>query len=235
LVISPVSDATGTVIGASTVARDISEQRRLLESVRFQQSLLAAESEASIDGIVVVDPDGRVLFTNRRFLEIWGLPPDSSVLETEAALLAAIGDQVVDAGALVEGVEALNARPAERGRDDIRLRDGRVLDRYSSPVFGESRYYGRVWYYRDVTADSIRMGQLRAVIMAVDDGAIVFDPGGRVLLRNPAAERALPEIERYDQLVTLLGHEATTSSPEDAGATYGERQVLLEGEDRHRH
>ncbi len=232
LVISPVSDASGQVIGASTVARDISEQRRLLESVRFQQSLLTAESEASIDGIVVVDPDGRVLFTNRRFLELWGLPPDSPVLASEAKLLAALGDQVVDAEALALGVETLNARPAERGRDEIRLRDGRVLDRYSSPVVSDTRYYGRVWYYRDVTSDSVRMAQLREVIMAVDDGAIVFDPGGRAMLRNPAAERALPEVERYDQLLALLGHPATTSSPDEAAATDGERQVLVDGEAR---
>ena len=232
LVISPVSDASGEIIGASTVARDISEQRRLLESVRFQQSLLTAESEASIDGIVVVDPDGRVLFTNRRFLELWDLPADSPALAGEATLLAAIDDQVVDPEALVQGVDSLNSRPAERSRDEIRLRDGRIFDRYSAPVFGESRYYGRVWYYRDVTADSVRMAQLRAVIMAVDDGAIVFDPSGRALLRNPAAERALPEVERYDQLLTLLGHAATSSSPDEAGTTDGERQVLVDGEAR---
>jgi PAS domain S-box-containing protein len=229
LAISPVADGSGRIIGASTVARDISEQRRLLESVRFQQSLLTAESEASIDGIIVVDPDGRVLYTNSRFLEIWGLTPNDPLLAAESSLLEALGEQVVDAKSLIEGVETLNARPTERGRDEIRLRDGRVLDRYGAPVFGEARYYGRVWYYRDVTADSVRMAQLRAVIMAVEDGAIVFDSSGRVLLRNPAANRALPEVERYDQLLSLLGHERT-GSPDDAGATDGERQIIVDGE-----
>jgi signal transduction histidine kinase len=49
-------------------------------------------------------------------------------------------------------VEHLYAHPDEIGRDEIELKDGRFLDRYSSPVFGEDgTYYGRIWTFRDIT------------------------------------------------------------------------------------
>ena len=71
--ISPVRDDSGEIIGASTIARDMTEQRRLADAVEFQQSLLRAGSEASIDGLIVIDPEGKVAFANARFADLWGL------------------------------------------------------------------------------------------------------------------------------------------------------------------
>ena len=40
----------------------------------------------------------------------------------------------------------------ETSRDDILLKDGRILDRYSAPMLGaDKKYYGRVWFFRDIT------------------------------------------------------------------------------------
>ncbi len=204
LAISPVFGANGKIVGASTVARDISEQRRLRDALQFQESLLTAESEASIDGILVVDRDGRVLFSNRRFAELWGL--DAAVVADgrEADVLAAILQQVADPEAVAARMQLFTVDSDVRARDEIRLLDGRVFDHYSAPVVGGKRTYGRVWYFRDITAETVRMAQLRAVIGAIDDAAIVFDPIGLVLLRNPAAERLLPTVSRYMDLVRLL-------------------------------
>ena len=39
------------------------------------------------------------------------------------------------------------------GQDQITLKDGRTFERYSAPMFGaDDKYYGRVWYFRDITA-----------------------------------------------------------------------------------
>ena len=40
----------------------------------------------------------------------------------------------------------------ETSRDELSLKDGRVFDRYSAPMFGpDDQYFGRVWYFRDIT------------------------------------------------------------------------------------
>jgi PAS domain S-box-containing protein len=42
--------------------------------------------------------------------------------------------------------------PDEISRDEVEFKNGMVLDRYSSPVFGtDGQYYGRIWTFRDVT------------------------------------------------------------------------------------
>lgn len=60
LTISPIADASGVVVGASTIARDISERKRA-ETAREQ---LVAIVERSSDGVLVVDGSGVVVFAN---------------------------------------------------------------------------------------------------------------------------------------------------------------------------
>ena len=52
----------------------------------------------------------------------------------------------------LQKVQYLYEHQQETSRDEIALRDGRIFDRYSAPMFGlDGRYYGRVWYFRDIT------------------------------------------------------------------------------------
>jgi diguanylate cyclase (GGDEF)-like protein/PAS domain S-box-containing protein len=120
--------------------------------ISFQESLLAAQSEASIEGILVVSADGTILSYNRRFVEIWKIPQpvmearsNNSVLQFVLPLLASPIEFMARIGYLYEHHE-------EKSRDEILLNDGTVLDRYSAPVGNASgEFYGRVWFFRDTT------------------------------------------------------------------------------------
>ena len=125
LAISPVRDEQGTIIGASTIARDVTEQHRLAESVRFQNSLLVAQSEALIDGILVVDPAGRVIFRNGRYLEMFGLDDDPDSLGTHDASLGRVVPNIVQPDAFLDRIRHLRTHPLETSRDEILMRDGK--------------------------------------------------------------------------------------------------------------
>jgi len=75
LTVSPVKDGGGRVIGASKIARDISErkesQRRLLESEQRLQALLAAVPAA----IYTTDANGRITYFNEAAVELAGRTP----------------------------------------------------------------------------------------------------------------------------------------------------------------
>jgi PAS domain S-box-containing protein len=68
LSISPVRDDSGTIIGASSIKRDVSERRRALET----SSRLAAIVESSDDAIVSKALDGTVLTWNAAAERIYG-------------------------------------------------------------------------------------------------------------------------------------------------------------------
>jgi signal transduction histidine kinase len=114
--------------------------------------LLEAQSEACIDGIQVISPDSRIVNVNRRFIELWGIPEELVDSGSDEAALKWALDQLVEPEEFLERVRYLYAHPEEESRDEIRLKDGRVFDRYSASVTGpEGVSYGRVWYFRDIT------------------------------------------------------------------------------------
>jgi two-component system, cell cycle sensor histidine kinase and response regulator CckA len=68
LSVSPIRDATGTIVGASSIKRDISERKLAVETA----GRLAAIIESSDDAIVSKSLDGRVLTWNAAAERIYG-------------------------------------------------------------------------------------------------------------------------------------------------------------------
>jgi two-component system sensor kinase FixL len=60
LSISPVKDAAGHVVGASTIARDITAKKRDIRRLRESEARLRSIVEAAVDGIIVIDVHGVV-------------------------------------------------------------------------------------------------------------------------------------------------------------------------------
>jgi len=157
--ISPTSAEEGVVVNS----RDVTERKEAEAALRLQKTLLEAEGEASPDGILVVSEAGRILSYNQRFVEMWGVPPGIVAARSDAEVLRLVEDQLLDPDAFRARVAELYGRPQERARDEIVLRDGRVLDRYSAPVVSsEGEYYGRIWFFRDVTAEKRHAAELEA-------------------------------------------------------------------------
>ncbi len=115
-------------------------------------NLLGAVLEAMYAGVLVVDPEGRVLLWNARFLAIWGIPPESADRRDDAQLLSGMLEKLHDPAAFMEGVRALHAMPLQTSNDELALRDGRFIERHSRPYLVEGCVAGRVWVFRDVTA-----------------------------------------------------------------------------------
>lgn len=138
------------------------ERERLGRRLVFHAALLEAQGEAAIDGILVVSPDDRVLYWNRRFLEIWEVPED---VVRSGDRQRVINEQVratSDPEQFLEIATAVFDDPEATSRDEISLVDGRVIDRWTSPVRDpDGTLLGRVLYYRDVSDQKRAENRLR--------------------------------------------------------------------------
>src|SRR5690606_22601166 len=97
----------------------------------------------------------------------------------------------------LERVRYLYEHPDEQSRDEVRLRDGRVLDRHSAPVRSvDGILYGRIWFFRDITERReaevlLRRSEerFRSVVENASDLVTVLDPEGIIHYQSPAIER----------------------------------------------
>ncbi|HEX2060708.1 MAG TPA: hypothetical protein VHK90_08200, partial [Thermoanaerobaculia bacterium] len=66
------------------------------DELRTSVAILKAQQEATLEGILVVDNHGKVLSYNRRFLEIWRIPPSEAAEADDNELLGYAADAVAD-------------------------------------------------------------------------------------------------------------------------------------------
>ena len=132
---------------------NITERKQAENELLWKTSLLEAQLESSIDGILVVGSGGEQILQNRRMIELWKFPAAIVEAKDEADQLRYAASRVKKAGLFIERVNYLYAHPDESGTDEVELVCGTILDRHSAPIRDPAgKYYGRIWSFRDITA-----------------------------------------------------------------------------------
>ncbi len=133
------------------LSRDVTERRGAEDALRKSEMELASILGSTVDGILVVDGSGKVLRTNRRFAELWGIPRSLIESGDDEALLAFVVRKLADPAAFVAKVQALYKCDDEL-TDTVLFADGRVFERSTTPLLFGGANVGRVWSFRDITA-----------------------------------------------------------------------------------
>ena len=128
------------------------ERRAAEDELRWKTAFLEAQVDSALDGILVVDDQGKKILQNHRLNELWKIPPHIAENEDDAAQIQFVTRQTKNPRQFVHEIAYLYSHPDEISRDVIELMDGTVLDRSSSPVRDKAgKHYGRIWAFRDIT------------------------------------------------------------------------------------
>jgi GAF domain-containing protein len=114
-----------------------------LRSRARREALRAATIESTGEGILATD-DTRVIAFNQRFVEMWRI--DGATLRSLDSVCRHI------AARTRRGNLADTARDELGAIDTLELDDGRLFELSSRPQLAADRVVGRVWSFRDVTA-----------------------------------------------------------------------------------
>lgn len=147
----PVKNEQGQILHWFGTNTDITELREAENKLQYQKSLLEAQQEASPLGILVVSPEGKVVNYNERFTRMWHLPENFDENDINEIILEDSRDQLSNPEVFIGKVaDCYNTRI--QNHEKLHFKDGRIYDRYGSPITGEDgTYYGYVWFYLDIT------------------------------------------------------------------------------------
>ncbi|PKN34955.1 MAG: hypothetical protein CVU61_06245 [Deltaproteobacteria bacterium HGW-Deltaproteobacteria-19] len=204
-----VRNDEGPILHLQGFLTDITERKQMETERAFRNALLSAQQEASIDGILAVDSNGKIILHNKRFTEIWKVPPDVVATQSDELLLQSVRQWLVDPEAFLEKVKYLYDHQQESSRDEIPLNEGRIIERHSSPLMGaDNQYFGRVWFFRDITErkraeQELRESETRYSTFINSTSDFVFLKDDR--FRHIVANKALADFygRRPEEVISL--------------------------------
>lgn len=210
-----------------------SQRKQAVEEIAFTNAILKTQQATSLDAILVVSENGQIISYNQQFIDLWRLSPQLVSARLDAPVLQSIADQVENADAFVAQVQYLNEHRDDKSREEVQLKDGRIIDRYSAPSTGvDGKYYGRVWYFRDITerkhaADQIHglAQQLATTLESITDAFLTVDREWRFTFLNHKAEQLLSRTR-----TELSGQDIWTAFSDTIGSTFERefRQAMVE-------
>jgi signal transduction histidine kinase/CheY-like chemotaxis protein/PAS domain-containing protein len=139
--------AIGSQIG-QFIERQIAQ-----EALQLTNSLLKAQQEAVMDGMVITNEQRQIISYNHRFQEMWQIPEGLLQAGDCQPLCDWLLSFLIQPQELVACLESIHNSSQQVRYSEIYLQDGRVFDCYSGPVVSpEGNLYGRIWHFRDITA-----------------------------------------------------------------------------------
>jgi two-component system, cell cycle sensor histidine kinase and response regulator CckA len=205
-------------------------QRALAEAL----AILEATIEATTDGLLVVDRSGRMIRTNRKFVELWRIPEPIMAGGEDAHALSYVLEQLEDPDGFLARVNELYDDPDAESYDTVRFRDQRVYERYSTPHRVAGEIVGRVWSFRDVTArlrleEQLRQSQKMEAIgrlaggVAHDFNNLLTVISGHLELALEDADLSPSQRSNLDESMRAAGRAAALTNQLLA---FGRRQML---------
>ena len=144
----------------------------MAEAAQRSQAMLRNILDATIDGILVDNGDGRIVTSNRRFRDLWQVPDALDWQADRAELVRHVQSQLEQAASFL-GAGLPPPHGHREQREVLQLRDGRVIEQYMrSMQLGNEQ--ARLWTFRDISERSVverRESTRRQVLEMLATGA----------------------------------------------------------------
>ncbi len=199
----------GHIWCGQTVELILSAQREVIELVGILQDITEAnEAKESLDqsdirlnsliqnmdiAILMEDEERRVKYVNQTFCDLFNIPlKPEDLIGTDCSQAAEQSKSLfTNPEEFVKGVKTVLENRNKISNELLFFKDERVLERDYVPIYIEDKYRGHIWYYRDVTLQSLANMSIkeserkyREIIENIDLGLMEVDNDQRIIWAN---------------------------------------------------
>ena len=205
-------DCAGKLVGLIITARDITERKRMQETLLASEEKLRVMFDAITDGIVVIDMEGRIIDLNEAAFRMSGLSGKEELIDTNALDVLAEEDQERAATDMMKAISEGTA--ASSLVYTLTRKDGSTFTcEFSTAILKDNsgNPSGFIAVERDITERKQMEAELeksaeklRTVIESIGDMLFITDMDLNLTNVNEAAARLLG----YDDREKLIGKNA---------------------------
>ncbi|MDP3725614.1 MAG: PAS domain S-box protein [bacterium] len=214
LTVSPIKDIFGKIVGASSIARDITGRT---QGVRYARSLI----EASLDPLVTISPDGKITDVNEATIKVTGVSREK-IIGSDFSMYFTEPEKARQGYEQVFRIGSVNDYPLT-----IKNREGVLIEvLYNATVYKDDagNVLGVFAAARDVTAQKQASQYTRSLIEASLDPLVTISPQGKIMDVNETTVKATG-LSRQE----LIGTDFSDYFTEPEKAKDGYQQVLKVG------
>lgn len=207
-----LSNKRGDIIKYFAVEEDITQEKE------FSQQLIESENRLTSlivnlqSGVLLVDQNNKIVIVNKKFCTMF------SILETPQSLkgkdLNSITKQIKplfsNSKKFTDSTNELLKNHTEEIAEELKLVDGRVIERSFIPIIKDENFSGHLWSYEDITIKKRYKESLESekekysnIIANMNMGLLEVDNDDNILLAN----NSFCEMSGYS-LLDLLGKKA---------------------------
>jgi len=150
---SIIYDKEKNPIAAQGIVRDITEQKIAAELLLKSESRLSSLIVNLDSAVLLEDADRKIVLTNKKFCDIFGIPLSPEQLKGQDCTEAAQQSKFLfeNEDSFVKRInEILKNKETVLG-DELVMKNGTVLERDFVPIIKDNIYRGHLWTYRDIT------------------------------------------------------------------------------------
>lgn len=225
------------VDGSTTIQcniRDISERKIAEELLHRNKVYLQTILDSTTDGILAIDKDNKVIRANKQFIKFWKIPAILMKQGSDKKLLTYVLKQLSDPASFIKKVKELYGSK-EIDLDTIYFKDGRIFERYSTPLLIDNKIEGRLWSFRDVTKQKetqekiLQEKELTDTIIDSIPGTFYMLDDKGVYVRWNKYQR--DQIVGKDEIQTAKTNAIVTIHPDDRALIGAKIANVLKGKD----
>lgn len=126
-------------------------RNRLMRGLDTSRVIQEAAIESSRDAILIVNPKGSYLKSNKAFRELWNLPLETLEQDLQDDLFRMAVQQLKDPEALRTFIARTEMVIEEGEVVELEMVNERFIEAYWMPLRSESETIGRLWIFHDIT------------------------------------------------------------------------------------